>query len=138
MIINHNISALNTHRQLNANNNAVSNSLEKLSSGLKINRAGDDAAGLALSEKMHGHINGLEMASNNAQDGIALIQTAEGALNETHAIHQRMRELAVQSSNDTNTAEDRIELQKEVDQLSEELSRIANNTEFNTQKLLNG
>src|SRR5699024_5487362 len=138
MIINHNISALNTHRQLNANNNAVSNSLEKLSSGLKINRAGDDAAGLAISEKMRGQIKGLEMASKNAQDGISLIQTAEGALNETHAILQRMRELAVQSSNDTNTAEDRIELQKEVDQLSEELSRIANNTEFNTQKLLNG
>ncbi len=138
MIINHNISALNTHRQLTANNNAVSGSLEKLSSGLKINRAGDDAAGLAISEKMRGQIRGLDMATKNAQDGISLIQTAEGALNETHSILQRMRELAVQSSSDTNTNEDREELQKELDQLSQELSRIGNNTEFNTQNLLGG
>lgn len=138
MIINHNISALNTHRQLNANNNAVSGSLEKLSSGLKINRAGDDAAGLAISEKMRGQIRGLEMATKNAQDGISLIQTAEGALNETHSILQRMRELAVQSSNDTNTDADRKEIQKEVDQLSQELSRISETTEFNTQNLLGG
>ena len=103
MIINHNIAALNTHRQLGINNAAASSNLEKLSSGLKINRAGDDAAGLAISEKMRGQIRGLDMASKNAQDGISLIQTAEGALNETHAILQRMRELAVQASNDTNT-----------------------------------
>src|SRR5690625_2917131 len=102
MIINHNISALNTHRQLGANNNNVQSSLEKLSSGLKINRAGDDAAGLAISEKMRGQIRGLDMAEKNAQDGISLIQTAEGALQETHSILQRMNELAVQSSNDTN------------------------------------
>ncbi|GKV56694.1 flagellin [Sporosarcina sp. NCCP-2222] len=138
MRINHNIAALNTHRQLGANNTQASKNLEKLSSGLKINRAGDDAAGLAISEKMRGQIRGLDMASKNAQDGISLIQTAEGALNETHSILQRMRELAVQSSNDTNTPTDRNELQKEVDQLSQELSRISNNTEFNTQKLLNG
>ncbi|GGB35800.1 flagellin [Virgibacillus dakarensis] len=138
MIINHNIAALNTHRQLSANNGAVQNSLEKLSSGLKINKAGDDAAGLAISEKMRGQIRGLEMASKNAQDGISLIQTAEGALNETHSILQRMRELAVQSSNDTNTDTDRAELQKEANQLAEELTRIADNTEFNTQKLLDG
>src|SRR5690625_2288510 len=138
MIINHNISALNTHRQLSANNNAVQSSLEKLSSGLRINRAGDDAAGLAISEKMRGQIRGLDMATKNAQDGISLIQTAEGALNETHSILQRMRELAVQSANDTNTDADRVELQKEADQLAEELTRIADNTEFNTQNLLGG
>src|SRR5699024_1990829 len=113
MIINHNISALNTHRQLGANQNAVQGSLEKLSSGLQINKAGDDAAGFAISEKMRGQIRGLDMAAKNAQDGISLIQTAEGALNETHSILQRMRELAVQSSNDTNTDSDRAELQKE-------------------------
>ncbi|MGF9711158.1 flagellin [Paenibacillus naphthalenovorans] len=138
MRINHNIAALNTHRQLTGNNGAVSKSLEKLSSGLRINRAGDDAAGLAISEKMRGQIRGLDQAQRNAQDGISLIQTAEGALNETHSILQRMRELAVQSSNDTNTNADRKELQKEVDQLTKELDRIANTTEFNTQKLLNG
>src|SRR5690606_30569017 len=138
MIINHNIAALNTHRQLGANTGASSKALEKLSSGLRINRAGDDAAGLAISEKMRGQIRGLEMATKNAQDGISLIQTAEGALNETHAILQRMRELAVQSANDTNNDTDRGELQKEVAQLIDELNRIANNTEFNTKKLLDG
>lgn len=138
MIINHNISALNTHRQLGNNNNAVQGSLEKLSSGLQINRAGDDAAGLAISEKMRGQIRGLDMAAKNAQDGISMIQTAEGALNETHDILQRMRELAVQSSNDTNTESDREELGKEVSALVEEIDRIANNTEFNTENLLNG
>ena len=112
--------------------------MEKLSSGLRINRAGDDAAGLAISEKMRGQIRGLDQASRNAQDGISLIQTAEGALNETHSILQRMRELAVQSSNDTNTDTDRKEIQKEVDQLNKEIDRIANTTEFNTKKLLNG
>ncbi|MEF2290712.1 flagellin Hag [Virgibacillus dokdonensis] len=138
MIINHNIAALNTHRQLSNNNGAVQNSLEKLSSGLKINKAGDDAAGLAISEKMRGQIRGLEMAQKNAQDGISLAQTAEGAMNETHAILQRMRELAVQSSNDTNTDKDRAELQKEVDQLKNALDDISTDTEFNTQKLLDG
>jgi len=136
MRINHNIAALNTYRQLSTANNAQSKSMEKLSSGLRINRAGDDAAGLAISEKMRAQIRGLDMAAKNAQDGISLIQTAEGALSETHSILQRMRELAVQSANDTNTETDRAELQKEVDQLAEELTRIAENTEFNTQNLL--
>lgn len=138
MRINHNIASLNTYRQLSMNTVNGSKSLEKLSSGLRINRAGDDAAGLAISEKMRGQIRGLDQAARNAQDGISLIQTAEGALNETHSILQRMRELAVQSANDTNTANDRAEIQKEIDQLAIEITRIANNTEFNTQKLLNG
>ncbi|MBO9596786.1 MAG: flagellin [Cohnella sp.] len=138
MRINHNIAALNTHRALTANSLDSSKSLEKLSSGLRINRAADDAAGLAISEKMRGQIRGLEMASKNAQDGISLIQTAEGALNEVHSILQRMRELAVQSANDTNTNEDRAELQKEVNALVEEINRVAKNTEFNTQTLLAG
>lgn len=138
MRINHNIASLNTYRQLSSATAAQSKSLEKLSSGLRINRAGDDAAGLAISEKMRGQIRGLEMGSKNAQDGISLIQTAEGALNETHSILQRMRELAVQSSNDTNTDTDRAELQKEMDQLIEEIDRIGNTTEFNTKKLLDG
>ncbi len=138
MRINNNLMAMNTHRQLGINNTGTSKSLEKLSSGFRINRAGDDAAGLAISEKMRGQIRGLNMASKNAQDGISLIQTAEGALNETHAILQRMRELAVQSSTDTNTGVDRGELQKEIDQLAEEITRISAQTEFNTQKLLDG
>lgn len=138
MRINHNIAALNTYRQLGAANNAQSKSMEKLSSGLRINNAADDAAGLAISEKMRGQIRGLDMASKNAQDGISLIQTAEGALNETHSILQRMRELAVQSSNDTNNDVDRKELQKEFNQLIEEVDRISNNTEFNTKTLLDG
>jgi flagellin len=136
MRINHNIAALNTHRQLNSATNAQSKSMEKLSSGLRINRAGDDAAGLAISEKMRGQIRGLDQASKNAQDGISLIQTAEGALNETHDILQRMRELAVQSSNDTNTDEDRAELQKEAAQLISEVDRIGTNTQFNTKDIL--
>lgn len=138
MKINHNIAALNTYNKLTANNAATSKSLEKLSSGLKINRAGDNAAGLAISEKMRGQIRGLDQASTNASDSISLIQTAEGALNETHSILQRMRELAVQSANDTNTDTDRGEIQKEIDQLTSEVDRIANTTEFNTQKLLDG
>ncbi|PZE19284.1 flagellin [Paenibacillus xerothermodurans] len=138
MRINHNIAALNTHRQLTSANGAQGKSMEKLSSGLRINRAGDDAAGLAISEKMRGQIRGLDQASRNAQDGISLIQTTEGALNETHSILQRMRELAVQSANDTNTDTDRKELQKEVNQLASEITRIGNNTEFNTKKLLDG
>ncbi|MHA6258389.1 flagellin Hag [Sporosarcina sp. CAU 1771] len=136
MIINHNIAALNTHRQLGSNNNAAAANLEKLSSGLKINRAGDDAAGLAISEKMRGQIRGLDMAGKNAQDGISMIQTAEGALNETHDILQRMRELAVQAGNDTNTAEDRGQLQLEMDDLIIEIDRIATTTQFNEQNLL--
>jgi len=138
MIINHNIAALNTHRQLMGNTAQAGKSLEKLSSGLRINRAGDDAAGLAISEKMRAQIRGLDMASKNAQDGISLIQTAEGALNETHSILQRMREIADQSANGTNTADDRAALQEEVKQLKDEIDRIGNTTEFNTQKLLNG
>jgi len=138
MRINNNIMALNTHRQLSINNTNTQKSLEKLSSGFRINRAGDDAAGLAISEKMRAQIRGLNMASKNAQDGISLIQTAEGALTEVHAILQRMRELAVQSANDTNVEIDRNEIQKEINQLTSEINRIGNTTEFNTMKLLNG
>lgn len=138
MIINHNMNALNAHRNMGINNTAAGKSMEKLSSGLRINRAGDDAAGLAISEKMRGQIRGLTQASRNSADGISMIQTAEGALNETTNILQRMRELAVQASNDTNTINDRNEIQKEIDALTQEVDRIANNTEFNTQKLLNG
>jgi len=138
MRINNNIMALNAHRQLAVNQSNAAKSMERLSSGLRINRAGDDAAGLAISEKMRGQIRGLKQASRNAQDGISLIQTAEGALNETHAILQRMRELAAQAANDTNTAVDRAELQKEFDELASEITRIADNTEFNTQNLLGG
>jgi len=138
MRINHNIASLNTYRQLSTNSAATNKSIEKLSSGLRINRAGDDAAGLAISEKMRGQIRGLDMAAKNSQDGISMIQTAEGALNETHSILQRMRELSVQASNDTNTTDDRAELQKEIDQLTSEIDRIGNTTEFNTKKLLNG
>jgi flagellin len=138
MRINHNIAAINTYNKLSSNSAATSGSLEKLSSGLKINKAGDDAAGLAISEKMRGQIRGLDMAAKNAQDGISLIQTAEGALNETHSILQRMRELSVQSSNGTTTDEDRTALQDEFNQLTSEINRVGNTTEFNTQKLLNG
>jgi flagellin len=138
MRINHNIAALNTYRQLTAGTNAASKNMEKLSSGLRINRAGDDAAGLAISEKMRGQIRGLEMAAKNSQDAISLIQTAEGALNETHAILQRMRELAVQGANDTNTTADRNQIQQELNQLLSEVDRIANDTQFNTQNLLKG
>ncbi|MBE3569932.1 MAG: flagellin [Bacillales bacterium] len=138
MIINHNIAALNTLNRLNAATNAQSKSMQKLSSGLRINSAADDAAGLAISEKMRSQIRGLDQASRNAQDGISLIQTAEGALNETHSILQRMRELAVQASNDTNTAEDRKNIQDEMDQLTKEIDRIASTTQFNTKNLLDG
>lgn len=136
MIINHNISALNTFRQLSMNNSAAAKNLEKLSSGFRINRAGDDAAGLSISEKMRGQIRGLNMAAKNSQDGISLIQTAEGGLNEVHAILQRMRELAVQAANDTNVTKDRQAIKDELDQLKAEIDRIAGQTEFNTQKLL--
>jgi len=138
MRINHNIAALNTHRQLNTATEAQSKSMEKLSSGLRINRAGDDAAGLAISEKMRGQIRGLDQASANAQDGISLIQTAEGALDETHKILQRMRELAVKSSNGSQTDDDRTAIQDELTQLKTEVDRISTATEFNTKKLLNG
>ncbi len=138
MRINNNLMALNTHRQLSINNTNTQKSLEKLSSGYRINRAGDDAAGLAISEKMRAQIRGLNMASKNAQDGISLIQTAEGALTEIHAILQRMRELATQSANDTNVVVDRGEIQKEIDELAKEITRIADTTEFNTQNLLGG
>lgn len=138
MRINHNIAALNTYNKLNSASNAQSKSMEKLSSGLRINRAGDDAAGLAISEKMRGQIRGLDQASRNAQDGISMIQTAEGALNETHDILQRMRELSVQASNGSATDSDRASLQDELNQLTSEINRIGNTTEFNTQKLLNG
>ncbi len=136
MRIQHNINALNSLRQLGMNNTNTGKNIEKLSSGYKINRAGDDAAGLAISEKMRSQIRGLDMAAKNADDGISMIQTAEGALNETHSILQRMRELAVQSASDTNTEADRAELQKENEALISEIDRIAQNTEFNTQKLL--
>lgn len=138
MRINNNIMAMNTHRQLGVNQMNGQKSLEKLSSGLRINRAGDDAAGLAISEKMRGQIRGLNQASRNAQDGISLIQTAEGALQETHAILQRMRELAVQAANSTNADVDRGEIQNEINQLTSEINRIGNTTEFNTKSLLNG
>jgi flagellin len=138
MIINNNMNALNAHRQMISNTANSGKSMEKLSSGLRINRAGDDAAGLAISEKMRGQIRGLNQASRNSQDGISLIQTAEGALNETHSILQRMRELAVQGGNDTNTPDDRTEIQTELNQLMSEIDRIAGNTEFNTKNLLNG
>ncbi|EJL46893.1 MULTISPECIES: flagellin [Brevibacillus] len=137
MIINHNITALNTYNKLTTNNTQASKSMEKLSSGLRINRAGDDAAGLAISEKMRAQIRGLDQASRNSQDGISLIQTAEGALSETHAILQRMRELAVQASNGTYTTTDRAKLGAEVVQLQKEINRIASQTEFNTKKLIN-
>lgn len=138
MIINHNMNALNAHRNMTGNTAAAGKSMEKLSSGLRINRAGDDAAGLSISEKMRGQIRGLDQASRNAQDGISLIQTAEGALNETHSILQRMRELAVQASNDTNTTEDRTAIQAEANQLAKDINRIARDTQFNSQDLLTG
>ena len=136
--INQNPAAVNAYRNLTVTSGDMSKSLEKLSSGFRINRAADDAAGLAISEKLRGQVKGLNAASTNAQNGISLIQTAEGALNETHAILQRMRELTVQGANDTNVAADRTAIKSELDQLSEEITRIAGQTEFNTQKLLNG
>ena len=138
MVINHNMSAINAQRQMYKTSTAQAKSTEKLSSGLRINRAGDDAAGLAISEKMRGQISGLNQASRNAQDGISLIQTAEGALDEQHSMLQRMRELAVQAENDTNTDEDREQIQSEIEQLQQEITAITEKTEFNTKKLLNG
>ena len=138
MVVQHNMSAMNANRNLGITATNLSKSTEKLSSGYKINRAGDNAAGLAISEKMRGQIRGLDQASSNAEDGISIIQTAEGALTETHSILQRMRELAVQASSDTNTDDDRTQIQNEIDQLTQEVDRIANTTEFNTKKLLDG
>ncbi len=139
MRIQHNISALNAHRNLTFNNAATSKNLEKLSSGFRINRAGDDAAGLAISEKMRGQISGLQQAQNNASDGINLIQTAEGALNETHSILQRMRTLAVQSANGTyDDTTDRANLQKEMTALQDEITRISTTTKYNGKVLLGG
>ena len=138
MKINHNVSAISTNTHLASVNARLSASLEKLSSGYRINKAADDSAGMAISQKMKSQIRGLEQASRNAADGISLIQTAEGALSETEAILQRMRELSVQASNDTNTIEDRKAIQKEIDQLKDEINRIAETTEFNTKTLLDG
>lgn len=138
MIINHNMGAINAQRNMGINSSAASKSMEKLSSGLRINRAGDDAAGLSISEKMRAQIRGLDQASTNAEDGISMIQTTEGALNETHSILQRMRELSVQASNGTNTDDDRTAIQEEIKQLTDEIDRIGNDTEFNTMKLIDG
>jgi len=138
MIVQHNMTALNANRQLGVSNSSLAKSTEKLSSGYRINRAGDDAAGLSISEKMRGQIRGLNQASTNAQDGVSLIQTAEGAMNEIHSVLQRMRELTVQAANDTNVTADRDAIAKEQEALTEEITRIASQTEFNTQKLLNG
>ena len=138
MVVQHNLTAMNTSRQLNGVTGSLSKSTEKLSSGYKINRAGDDAAGLSISEKMRSQIRGLNKASSNAQDGISLIQVAEGALNETHSILQRMNELATQAANDTNTSTDRAAIQQEVDQLTSEINRIQSTTQFNTMNLLDG
>lgn len=138
MVVQHNMSAINANRMLNVTTSVQSKSTEKLSSGYRINRAADDAAGLSISEKLRSQIRGLNQASTNAQDGISLIQTAEGALNEQHAILQRMRELAVQASNGTETDDDREAVQNEIEQLQSELTRISETTEFNTMKLLDG
>jgi flagellin len=138
MIINHNLNAMNAHRNMGMNTTSAGKSMEKLSSGLRINRAGDDAAGLSISEKMRGQIRGLDQASSNAQNGISMIQTAEGALNETQAILQRMRELSTQAANDTNVSVDRSAISTELKSLSSEIDRIAKSTQFNEQNLLDG
>lgn len=138
MVVQHNLTAMNANRQLGVTSGAQAKSAEKLSSGYKINRAGDDAAGLKISEKMRSQIRGLDKASDNAQDGISLIQTAEGALNESHSILQRMNELAVQGANDTNQSIDRDAINQELDALTEELNRISETTQFNKQNLLDG
>ena len=138
MRINTNVNAINAQRQLNSVGVSMSKSIERLSSGLRINRAGDDAAGLSISEKLRGQVKGFNQAVRNAQDGISMIQTAEGGLNETHSILQRMRELAVQGANDTLTDTDRGAIAAELNSLKNEVDRIANTTEFNTKKLLNG
>ena len=138
MVVQHNLTAMNANRQLGITTGQQAKSSEKLSSGYRINRAADDAAGLTISEKMRSQIRGLNKASDNAQDGISLIQTAEGALNEAHSILQRMNELATQAANDTNTTSDRTAIQSEIDALTSEIDRIASTTQFNTQNLLSG
>ena len=138
MVVQHNLTAVNANRQLGVTTGSQAKSSEKLSSGYRINRAGDDAAGLKISEKMRSQIRGLNKASSNAQDGISLIQTAEGALNEAHSILQRMNELAVQGANDTNEGIDRDAINQELDQLTQELDRISTTTQFNKQNLLDG
>ena len=138
MVVQHNLSAMNTNRQLGIVTDSMSKSTEKLSSGYKINRAADDAAGLSISEKMRSQIRGLDKAATNAQDGISLIQVAEGALGETHSILQRMNELATQAANDTNTSTDRAAIRQEMDQLSSEINRIQSTTQFNSMNLLDG
>lgn len=138
MIVQHNLTAMNSNRQLGVTTSAQAKSSEKLSSGYRINRAGDDAAGLKISEKMRSQVRGLTRASTNAQDGVSLIQTAEGALNEAHSILQRMNELAVQGANDTNETIDRDAINEELDQLTQELDRISTTTQFNKQNLLDG
>lgn len=137
MVISHNLNAMNAHRQMKTNTSATGKSIEKLSSGLRINRAGDDAAGLAISEKMRSQIRGLNQGSTNAQDGVSLVQTTEGALTETHSMLQRLKTLATQSANGTYTDSDRNLIQKEVSQLSDEIKRIATDTEFNGVSVLN-
>ena len=138
MVVQHNLTAMNANRMLGITTSAQAKSSEKLSSGYRVNRAGDDAAGLTISEKMRSQIRGLNKASANAQDGVSLIQVAEGALNETHSILQRMNELATQAANDTNTSADRSAIQKEIDQLQSEITRIQSTTQFNTMNLLDG
>ena len=138
MVVQHNLQAANTNRQLGITTSAQAKSTEKLSSGYKINRAADDAAGLSISEKMRSQIRGLNKASANAQDGVSLVQTAEGALNETHSILQRMNELATQAANGTNTSMDRSAIRAELDQLTSEIDRIQSTTQFNTMNLLDG
>ena len=138
MVVQHNLSAMNTSRQMGTVSSAMSKSTEKLSSGYKINRAADDAAGLSISEKMRSQIRGLNKAASNAQDGISLVQVAEGALNETHSILQRMNELATQAANDTNTSVDREAIQQEMNQLTSEVDRIQSTTQFNSMNLLDG
>lgn len=137
MVIQHNISAINSYRNLSTNQNALSKNLEKLSSGYKINRAGDDAAGLAISETMRSQINGLNQAVNNANDAVGLIQTAEGAMTETHSMLQRMKTLTTQAANGTYTETARKNIKAEIDALNSEITRIASTTEFNGEKPLN-
>ena len=138
MVVQHNMQAMNTNRQLGITTGLQAKSTEKLASGFRVNRAGDDAAGLAISEKMRSQVRGLDRASTNAQDGISVVQTAEGALNEVHSILQRMNELATQAANDTNTSMDRSQIQLEINQLGSEIDRIASTTQFNTMDLLDG
>jgi len=138
MVVQHNMQAANTNRQLGITSNAQAKSTEKLSSGYRINRAADDAAGLAISEKMRSQVRGLNRASTNAQDGISAVQTAEGALNEVHSILQRMNELATQAANDTNTSIDRDSIKDEINELASEIDRISSTTQFNTMNLLDG